>query len=79
MAQTGNPFGDFTHQLVSGEMPKHTHRGWVIPKNGNWKGGGSWSGDSQTSGVGFTEEAGGDLPHNNVQPSIIVNMWNRIA
>ena len=26
-----------------------------------------------------TENAGGDQPHNNVQPSIIVNMWNRIA
>ena len=75
--RAGEPYGDYTHKLITEEMPSHTHKGWVIPKNGNWKGGGDWSGDSQTSGVGFTEPAGGDKSHNNTHPVIIAHVWIR--
>ena len=42
-------------------------------------GGGVQSGAIQNSHVSDTNPEGGDQPHNNVQPSIIVNMWQRVA
>ena len=53
-------------------MPKHSHTGFVKPKNGNWKGGGDWSSDSQTTGNGSTSEEGGDKPFPIIHPVQII-------
>lgn len=77
--------GEKTHQLTVNEMPSHTH----ALNNGN-PGGNieSWNGNyfpansetNRTYGyempVGF---AGGDQPHNNLQPYITCYMWKRTA
>ena len=60
-------------------MPNHSHTGFVKPKNGNWKGGGDWSSDSQTTGNGSTSEEGGDKPFPIIHPVQIIYCWERLA
>lgn len=75
--QIGRTFGDYTHKLTISEMPSHAH-----PASG---GGGSEGGDyidtssESISQVSYTDRTGGDQPHNNVQPSIIVAVWRRVS
>mgnify|MGYP000323053418 CR=1 FL=1 len=74
-------FGSYEHQLTEDEMPRHNHsygsyggmndnKGNVMP-NEPWEEGGKGSGVTLTSG--------GDKPHNNVQPSVVVAIWRRVA
>ena len=64
MAATG---GEESHQLTVGEMPIHSHSargvGSAQPQYSTFAGNGS---------SGGTGNAGGDQPHNNLQPTAIV-------
>ena len=73
----GSEYGEYEHKLTVEEMPTHTHdvaqrRGDIDLDNG-----GSDSGTH--NGLGASLPTGGDLPHNNVQPSIVVYFWKRTA
>ena len=77
--------GEKTHQLTVDEMPSHHHwsgddavglfQGWGDKSADGWVNaaregtGGNW-------GTGY---AGGDQPHNNLQPYVTCYMWKRIA
>jgi len=67
----GGKVGEEAHQLSILEMPSHTH---PFPSWDYVKG---FSGNSTTSPrdpqTGTTYPAGGDVPHNNVQPGLMVN------
>lgn len=73
----GSEYGEYEHKLTVEEMPTHTHdvaqrRGDIDLDNG-----GSDSGTH--NGLGASLPTGGDQPHNNVQPSIVVYFWKRTA
>lgn len=72
---TGLTYGSYTHTLTLEEMPKHNHGVSVSAARDNYSGS---SGNRFVEG-GFTEYAGGSQPHNNVQPSIVVNIWQRVS
>ena len=66
----GNVGGAETHTLVVSELASHTHS-YTRPK-----GGGGQPTGTGTDNTGFntqTGSTGADQPHNNVQPTIIVN------
>ena len=61
-------------------MPRHNHSygsyGGVNDNKGQTMADEPWEGEK---GSGTTLSAGGDKPHNNVQPSIVVAIWRRVA
>lgn len=76
---TGQTSGEFQHVLIESEMPSHTH---PLPRQS----GGSidmqslvGSDNRDESWTGRTQPTGGDSPHNNMQPYIVVDMWRRTA
>ena len=79
----GKVFGEYEHTLLETEMPRHTHtigEGSVAPVGGADKI--YASGDDKTSvadSYSTSKPTGGGLPHNNVQPSIVVYFWKRIS
>ena len=81
MSTIGATYGDFTHTLVEKELPAHSHDMQVnTPANNGRKDIQNWYDQLSTYHKGLkTATAGGDQPHNNVQPSIIVNIWQRIG
>ena len=77
----GSTYGSYTHTLTQSEIPSHKHTTQL--------GDAVTSGETSTisSGGGLIglydtqsmqDSGGGDQPHNNVQPSIIVYVWRRI-
>lgn len=71
-----NTFGANTHQLTVAEMPNHNH---TLPgENTSAMTGGGAAGGTVTTQKP-TSYSGGDQPHNNIQPSIVVAYWLRIA
>ncbi|MBY0274433.1 hypothetical protein K2Z84_03755 [Candidatus Binatia bacterium] len=77
--------GEENHTLTAAEMPPHTH-GLSLPMR-NWNG---WNGSdnfiqASTNGggsgtfTGNTDSAGSGSPHNNLQPYIVIYMWQRAA
>ena len=79
----GKVFGEYEHTLLETEMPRHTHpigEGSIFPEGGADKV--YASGDDKTSvadSYSTSKPTGGGLPHNNVQPSIVVYFWKRIS
>jgi hypothetical protein len=73
--------GAKTHTLTANEMPAHTHTQSVnSATNGGLSGytPDSSTNTSTTSGYS-TGSAGGGAAHNNLQPYIVVHMWERTA
>ena len=74
-------YGEYEHQLTVDEMPNHNHN--VVDSIGTSGQGGGWDLNGNVNGA-FVEakgmgKTGGDRPHNNVQPSITVAIWRRVA
>ncbi len=65
----GGTGGEETHTLITAEMPAHTHGGETLNANGGTQGPATGSVD-----YGVMGSAGGDGAHNNVQPTIILNV-----
>ena len=77
----GKIIGEENHILTIDETPEHYHElGYdvgMLLAAGNQRGN---AGTGNTYGQGWiTKSAGGNQPHNNVQPSKIVNRWHRTA
>ena len=74
-------FGSYEHQLTEDEMPRHNHSygsyGGMNDNKGNVMPDEPWEEGGKGSGVTLT--SGGDKPHNNVQPSVVVAIWRRVA
>ena len=74
-------FGSYEHQLTEDEMPRHNHSygsyGGMNDNKGNVMPDEPWEEGGKGSGV--TLSSGGDKPHNNVQPSVVVAIWRRVA
>lgn len=73
--------GEKTHQLTINEMPAHTHEYRMDSK---LKSGSNYNriysyglGGSGASAGYLTSSAGGDQPHNNLQPYITCYIWKR--
>lgn len=79
----GTVIGEETHKLTVNEMPSHTHLYRASIGAGNAEGSlnfGSQSGSVITGQWGNAmQSSGGSQPHNNVQPSKVVNRWHRTA
>lgn len=77
----GREFGDYTHKLTINEMPSHNHEIYAAGQDsaGN-RGldGADYTGNSPVDNT-VMKESGGGLAHNNVQPSIVVYFWKRVA
>lgn len=71
----GNQYGSYTHKLTVPELPSHDHEVQGV-NQGDSDGGGNGMGWNPTRRSGST---GGDQPHNNVQPSIVVAIWRRVS
>ena len=68
----GKEFGEKEHQLTVEEMPKHRHGIELFGNTVLMNQGGQY-GTYIGTGYKETQDVGGEQPHNNVQPSLVVN------
>lgn len=78
---SGNTYGSYTHKLTVDEIPPHSHG---IKEETENSGGGGGAVDATSQAVApinnnAIQSTGGDQPHNNVQPSIVVFIWLRTS
>lgn len=77
----GETGGAKTHILTIDETPSHSHN-LRIKQNASGFGDGyltNASGYDYTAGTGAIEKTGGDQPHNNLQPYIVVYRYRRVS
>ena len=78
----GNEGGEAEHTLSIDEMPSHSHRQYVSANNGSQAIRRDYSSDANSALFDqgcSTGETGGNLPHNNMPPYLVVYAWRRIA
>lgn len=75
----GREYGEYEHKLTILEMPSHTHNLNFTTGNitGNTRP--ATQNTSASASNLNADNTGGDQPHNNVQPSIVVYFWKRVA
>lgn len=70
----GEKYGEKMHKLTIAEMPSHSHEEYVSANTGGTAVRNDYSADAKggiyAQGIN-TASAGGDQPHNNIQPSIV--------
>ena len=74
----GNEFGENEHTLTVSELPSHKHG---ITGGAGDEGSANYP-DSTAQGISattYTDNTGGDQPHNNIQQSKTLDCWKRIA
>ena len=86
--QLGKILGEKEHTLTEEELAEHVHKGlefWnkaVTFDAGSGEGYNLQYGNSINPGHAvelWTNESGGNQPHNNIQPSYVANIWRREA
>lgn len=85
----GSEFGEYSHKLTVEELPTFRvetpmTRAGGHPTDSDWtwlsnSGGHANDGTTDSAGLMKSNPAGGDQPHNNVQPSKVVFIWIRIS
>ncbi len=68
----GQSLGEEAHQLTTAELPAHTHNYDFVP-SGSASGGGAGTAALAGAFSANTNSEGGDVAHNNMQPSAVVN------
>lgn len=81
LGQTG---GEINHTLTIDEMPSHSHPQSLIGSDQEPNGAAyNWVNSNNNrylySGNDLAISAGGDQPHNNMPPYLVVNIWKRIS
>ena len=77
--------GEYSHKLVTSEIPAHKHQIKTNNDDFNNSSGGGNYGTTHDGANGwynanwYTENAGGDGYHNNIPPFLAVYMWKRVA
>lgn len=81
--QGGRTFGSYTHKLTLPELPIFTAEADDYNTESGTRGNGTmhWGegGTGTFQGTWRSKPIGGDQPHNNVQPSIVVFIWRRVS
>lgn len=72
----GNNGGEEKHSLTASEMPSHAHT--LVYNSTVVINAGSQFTVPMAAAPGFTGSAGGDVPHNNMQPYLVVNKLIRV-
>ena len=75
----GETGGEKTHTLTVAEMPAHRHPMARADGGSTYQYSYKNNVGHPTSGVAYTESAGGGDAHNNLQPYIVVYFWKRTA
>ncbi len=75
----GSAFGEAEHLLTADEMPAHAHAVPYTEGSGSSAGVGYKLGTSQVQSWHKTIATGGGQPHNNIGPSLAVNIWHKTA
>lgn len=74
----GKTYGETAHILTVDEMPLHSHRlGYT--RTGNFSSGTCDNAHSGTIDNYYTSVVGSNQAHNNMQPSIYINLWERVS
>jgi microcystin-dependent protein len=72
----GTQIGEESHLLTEGELPSHNHTGgafWPVPKAQASAEQNQTAGPEDYTRFANTGSTGGNQPHNNIQPSLVVN------
>ena len=75
----GNQFGENKHALTIDEMPSHSHDLNFVTGNISGSGRPATQNTSSTESNLSSSNRGGGAAHNNIQPSIVVAYWLRVA
>lgn len=75
----GSTGGEATHTLTINELPEHNHAVYIDEPGTGGKWGPTGNVQQSTSRFTSTGNAGGNQPHNNMPPYLVVYVWKRTA